>query len=64
MPHLHYCKVCNEQVAVCSDDSCLTDETHANAVEHYCSVHHPDPEHHVEPTEPLSRPITVRVEKD
>jgi hypothetical protein len=63
MAHIHHCKICNEQVAICSDDSCL-DPGHPNAGEHYCSVHHPDPAHHVEPTPPLARPISVRVEKD
>lgn len=56
MPHIHNCKVCNEQVAICAGD--CQQET-----DHYCSVHHPDPEHHVEPTPPLTKPITVRIEK-
>lgn len=54
MAHSHNCKVCGVEVARCSDDSCLNKE-HANAGEHYCSIHHPDPEHHVEPTKPLTR---------
>jgi hypothetical protein len=56
MPHYHYCAICKIPVALCSDDSCKEEDSgHANVGEHYCSIHHPDPEHHVEPTPPLKR---------
>lgn len=55
MPHYHHCAKCGVQVSMCSDDTCRTDKKHANYGLHYCSIHHPDPEFHVEPTPPLSR---------
>lgn len=39
--HSHFCKVCLTQTAVC-DGPCVQEE------DHYCSQHHPDPEHRVE----------------
>jgi hypothetical protein len=54
MPHYHLCKVCQIQVANCSDDSCLG-EDHANAGEHYCSIHHPDEKIRVEVVAPPSK---------
>jgi len=68
MPHNHLCAVCGVPVAICSDDSCLSDPNHPNAPghhdgggdpdkakKHYCSIHHPDQKHHIEPTPPLKR---------
>jgi len=61
MPHFHYCKICKLPVANCSDESCTAEakegqEAHANAGEHYCSVHQPkDSPHYVAPTPPLKR---------
>ena len=56
MAHMHYCKVCKIPVANCSNDTCKTNEDHANAGEHFCSIHHPDPQFKVEPTPPLKKP--------
>jgi len=68
MPHMHHCAVCLVPVAMCSDDSCLSDESHPNAPghhdgggdpekakQHYCTIHHPDPTHFVPPTPPLKK---------
>lgn len=55
MPHTHHCAVCKIPVAVCSDDACANDETHGNAGEHYCPIHHTEAEHKVIPPPPLSR---------
>ncbi len=52
--HYHKCcqelpnkQVCGQTVAVCGGDSCSQDQE-----KHYCSIHHPDPEFHVEPAPP------------
>jgi hypothetical protein len=56
MAHYHYCAVCRIPVANCADESCQQENSeHANAGEHYCSIHHPDPEYHVAVTPPLKR---------
>lgn len=43
--------VCQQIVAAADGLSCAECEGE-NKVEHFCSIHHPDPEHHVEPTPP------------
>jgi len=54
--HYHKCaqelpnnQVCGQVVAVCAGEGC--EQEH----DHYCSIHHPDPSHRVEPTPPLKR---------
>lgn len=42
MAHTHHCEVCKQPVAVCDDGGCQGDTGH------YCTVHHPNPAHHVE----------------
>lgn len=54
MSHAHHCKVCGQLVAMCDGDTCAQEQ------DHYCSVHHPDPAHHVE-DKPTVR-MTVRVD--
>jgi hypothetical protein len=58
--HLHYCKVCKIPVAHCSDERCAMTQGIAEGDEvkddnEYCPIHHPSPEHHVDPTPPLKR---------
>lgn len=55
--HYHKCsqtfdngQKCHEIVAACEGGDCA-----GNDEGHFCSIHHPDPEHHVEPTPPLKR---------
>jgi len=55
--HYHKCcqelannQVCGQVVAVCGGESCEQDKE-----SHYCSIHHPDPQHHIEPTPPLKK---------
>lgn len=55
MSHTHHCQVCKIAVAMCSDDACTGDDEHANAGEHYCSIHHPEEEHKAVVPPPLSR---------
>lgn len=50
MSHQHYCKVCKIPVAICDGDSCVQDTE-----EHYCSIHHPDPQHRVEVQPPPNK---------
>lgn len=54
MLHYHKCghklpnnQVCGQIVAVCGGESCEQDKQ-----DHWCSIHHPDPAHHIEPTPP------------
>lgn len=57
MAHVHHCKVCGVAVASCAD-ACQQEE------DHFCSMHHPDPEHHVEETRPEwpARTVVTRIE--
>jgi len=55
MAHTHHCVVCNNVVAVCGDAGCQSDEG-------YCTLHHPDPDHHAE-DKPVVR-MTVAIAKE
>lgn len=50
--HIHRCDVCQDQVAICADD-CQHDG------KSYCSMHHTDPKHRVDPTPPVGRTISA-----
>lgn len=50
--HVHRCIICQDQVAICADE-CQHD------AKPFCSLHHPDAEHRVEPTPPVGRTISA-----
>jgi hypothetical protein len=54
--HNHFCEVCKQAVAHCGAGDCQ------HPGPHYCSAHHPDPDHRVD-DKPITR-MTVAVAKD
>ena len=63
--HTHHCHVCCIPVATCAGGECSfpdlrpdCDDKECLALSHghhYCSIHHPDPNHHIEPDPPPRR---------
>jgi hypothetical protein len=63
--HTHHCshthnngQRCNEVVAVCGDEHCQGDEGH------YCTRHHPDPNHRREDPPVIRMTVAVAKEND